>query len=117
MIELCPRFTARITCFDIVTGDSAPIVNITVFTPWLNCIQCLQCVQRVLCYYNPIINADLRITSIAKFNPWLNHSHVLWRFRHFYDTGVDMFAYAITIIVNITMYNPWLNCGHILQYV
>ena len=52
---------------------------------------------------------DTLIVNITLFNPQLNCVPILWRFRHFYGTDVNMFAYAVTIIVNMTIYNLWLN--------
>ena len=54
------------------------------------------------------------VVNIVIFNPWLNRTPVLWCFRHFYGTDIDVFAYAVTIIVNMTIYNLWLNYGYVL---
>ena len=58
---------------------------------------------------------DTLIVNIILFNLWLNCGPILWCFRHFYGTDIDVFAYAVTIIVNMTMYNLQLNYAYVLQ--
>ena len=70
--------------------------------------------QQILYGCHPSINTDVPIANIITFNPQLNRVPILWRFRHFYGTDVNMFAYAVTIIVNMTIYTLWLNRGHVL---
>lgn len=100
-----------------VTNNNGPVVNTILFNLWLNYTRVLRRVRQVSVLLRPSYRYRRSNCKYTINQPMVESRPCFMAVSPFYGTNVNMFAYAVTMIVNMTIYNLWLNCAQGLSCV